>query len=67
MNLLKSGCGANGIKNVSAAIELANILGHLPLALAISAAFMRRCDLICEEYLDLLRRVTRLYSCKNPM
>lgn len=33
-----------------AAVELAELLGHLPLALGMAAAYMRRCDVTCEEY-----------------
>ncbi|KAL7466089.1 hypothetical protein ACHAXS_006381, partial [Conticribra weissflogii] len=35
-----------------AAKVLAEALGHLPLALGVAAAYMRRCDVSCEEYLD---------------
>jgi tetratricopeptide (TPR) repeat protein len=34
----------------NAAMELAELLGHLPLALGMAAAYMRRCDVSCEEY-----------------
>ena len=36
----------------AAASELARRLGQLPLALAMAAAYMRRCDVRCGEYLE---------------
>ena len=50
-------CRAAGKQNIStdehiaAANQLANYLGHLPLALGMAAAYMRRCDVDCSEYL----------------
>ena len=50
-------CRAAGKQNIAnqvhldAANELADILGHLPLALGMAAAYMRRCDVDCSEYL----------------
>jgi hypothetical protein len=36
----------------AAAGQLADCLGHLPLALSMAAAYMRRCDVDCSEYLS---------------
>jgi tetratricopeptide (TPR) repeat protein len=46
-------CIANisGEVNVAAASQLAEQLGHLPLALSMAAAYMLRCDVDCSEYL----------------
>ena len=38
-------------QHVDAAHKLADHLGHLPLALGMAAAYMRRCDVDCSEYL----------------
>ena len=61
INFLKLTCGVNEVTNdITSSIELANVLGHLPLALAIAAAYMRRCDLSCREYLNLLKQSHRV-------
>jgi len=50
-------CRAAGKQNIAneahltAANKLADYLGHLPLALGMAAAYMRRCDVDCSEYL----------------
>jgi tetratricopeptide (TPR) repeat protein len=50
-------CRAAGKQNISsedqlsAANELAECVGHLPLAVGIAAAYMKRCDVDCVEYL----------------
>lgn len=38
--------------------QLAERLGHLPLALAVAASYMQRCDLDAAEYLEKLERTT---------
>ena len=40
-----------GEENIKAANQLADQLGHLPLALGMAAAYMSRCDVDCLEYL----------------
>ena len=42
---------ADSPMQVSAAKKLAEHLGHLPLALGMAAAYMRKCDVDCSEYL----------------
>lgn len=48
-------CRAAGERNVCSqskeALQLAIKLGHLPLALGMAAAYMRKCDVDCSEYL----------------
>ena len=39
-----------------AAEELAEKLGHLPLALAIAGSYMRRCDISCDDYIAKLEK-----------
>lgn len=39
-------------------MHLAERLGYLPLALAVAASYMRRCDLDAEEYLAKLDRTS---------
>jgi tetratricopeptide (TPR) repeat protein len=61
MTFLKLTCGVEEVvNNVESSKELANILGHLPLALAIAAAYMKRCDLSCYEYLKVLQKSHRI-------
>ena len=38
-------------QQIQAAHNLSELLGHLPLALGMAAAYMRRCDVDCSEYL----------------
>lgn len=40
-----------GTQEGDIALRLAEVLGHLPLALAMAASYMRRCDVTCKEYL----------------
>ncbi|GKZ00196.1 hypothetical protein MPSEU_000972600 [Mayamaea pseudoterrestris] len=46
----KENIGENRIQ-CEAAQQLAERLGHLPLALGVAAAYMKRCDVECSEYL----------------
>ena len=55
LELLRTSAGSHNISNQddeSAARELADRLGNLPLALGMAAAYMRRCDVGVSEYLD---------------
>ncbi len=55
VELLKRAAGASntrGEANKDAAKEIANKLGHLPLALGMAAAYMLRCDVSCLDYLE---------------
>ena len=40
------------VNNLSAAKDICQRLGHLPLALGMAAAYMQRCDISCLEYRD---------------
>jgi tetratricopeptide (TPR) repeat protein len=54
VELLRRSAGTQNMgKNchIEAAHKLADQLGHLPLALGVAAAYMRRCDVDCSEYL----------------
>ena len=42
----------NDPKELSAASEIAERLGNLPLALGMAAAYMQRCDVSCVEYVE---------------
>jgi hypothetical protein len=44
----------SGLTNPASA--LGTHLGHLPLALSLSAAYMLQCDVSCDQYLDLLAK-----------
>eukprot|EP00039_Didymoeca_costata_P010697 m.144730 g.144730 ORF g.144730 m.144730 type:complete len:1627 (-) comp14930_c0_seq1:2155-7035(-) len=46
--------GSDGSSRLSAGAVLANHLGHHPLALAMAAGYMQRCDVDCVEYLQRL-------------
>ena len=46
--------GAAAAAAVAAGAVLAERLGHLPLALALAAAYMRACDVSCARYLRRL-------------
>ncbi len=56
VKFLNAACNGNddevgeGSFSTQAATELAEKLGHLPLALAIAGSYMRRCDISCDEY-----------------
>lgn len=55
LELLRRSAGSHNIegeKNTLAATELCKMMGNLPLALGMAAAYMRRCDVQCVEYLD---------------
>mmetsp|Transcript_9789 Transcript_9789/g.19862 ORF Transcript_9789/g.19862 Transcript_9789/m.19862 type:complete len:1268 (+) Transcript_9789:132-3935(+) len=55
LELLRRSAGlhnVDGEKNTLAATELCKMMGNLPLALGMAAAYMRRCDVQCVEYLD---------------
>ena len=39
----------------TAGVVVASKLGHLPLALALAAAYMRACDVSCADYLQRLQ------------
>ncbi len=60
-DLLTSSSTAASRRKKKAATDLAEALGHLPLALAIAGSYMRRCDLSFEEY------VARLESSSSAM
>ena len=54
LDLLCRSAGSHNIEGKSdmeAAQKLAEHLGHLPLALAMAAAYMHRCDVTCKEYI----------------
>lgn len=55
LELLRRSAGSQNIEgaaNTQAARELCKAMGNLPLALGMAAAYMRRCDVQCLEYLD---------------
>lgn len=55
LELLRRSAGSHNIDgdtNIHAATELCKMMGNLPLALGMAAAYMRRCDVQCVEYLD---------------
>ena len=55
LELLRRSAGLqniDGVKNTHAATELCKMMGNLPLALGMAAAYMRRCDVQCVEYLE---------------
>eukprot|EP00986_Skeletonema_menzelii_P016585 scaffold15100_cov130-Skeletonema_menzelii.AAC.2 len=55
LELLRRSAGSHNVdgeKNTLAATELCKMMGNLPLALGMAAAYMRRCDVQCVEYLD---------------
>ena len=51
VELLCRSANISGETHVAAASQLADQLGHLPLALSMAAAYMSRCDVDCSEYL----------------
>ena len=54
LELLRRSAGSHNVdgeKNTHAATELCKMMGNLPLALGMAAAYMRRCDVQCVEYL----------------
>jgi len=51
MELLCRTADIQDAQHKRAAHELSELLGHLPLALGMAAAYMRRCDVDCCEYL----------------
>ena len=56
VELLRRSAGAQNVQNderhIAASQQLADQLGHLPLALGMAAAYMRQCDVDCIEYLS---------------
>jgi len=50
VELLCRSASISGEAHISAANELANQLGHLPLALNMAGSYMQRCDVDCSEY-----------------
>eukprot|EP00529_Nitzschia_sp_RCC80_P007269 CAMPEP_0113493324 /NCGR_PEP_ID=MMETSP0014_2-20120614/28534_1 /TAXON_ID=2857 /ORGANISM="Nitzschia sp." /LENGTH=1368 /DNA_ID=CAMNT_0000387185 /DNA_START=104 /DNA_END=4210 /DNA_ORIENTATION=- /assembly_acc=CAM_ASM_000159 len=55
LELLKRSAGNEntaGETNLIAAKQICDRLGQLPLALGMAAAYMKRCDVQCKEYLD---------------
>ncbi len=55
LELLRRAAGSDnmlGRARTLAATDICQRLGHLPLALSMAAAYMRRCDVNCAEYLD---------------
>lgn len=55
LELLRRSAGPENIDgnaNVVAATQICARLGHLPLALGMASAYMKRCDVQCKEYLD---------------
>ena len=51
--LARRGSGS-GEAAVAAGAVVAEKLGHLPLAIALAAAYMRACDVTCAEYVGRL-------------
>lgn len=55
LELLRRAAGSRNMEGdagTTAARQICQRLGHLPLALGMAAAYMRRCDVNCSEYLD---------------
>ncbi|CAK0881438.1 unnamed protein product [Prorocentrum cordatum] len=70
LNFLSGSVGAHALESVadpgggtaSAGAVLAEALGHLPLAMAMAAAYMVHCDATCSEYCTALRNSARFLS-----
>ena len=58
--------GAAASASVAAGAVLAERLGHLPLALALAAAYMRACDVSCARYLRRLEASSGLELLHPP-
>ena len=61
-----AGGGAAAVASVAAGAVLAERLGHLPLALALAAAYMRACDVSCARYLRRLEASSGLQLLHQP-